>query len=316
MKIIKKILQIIAWVILSLIILFNVYSFASVKIFNHSLVTINGYSFLEVVSGSMEPNISVGDIIIINTKEKNYKEKDVITFKDINGSYVTHRIIEINDKGIVTKGDANDTNDKGLLAPDDIVGVYVKKINSLGLIIASLKNPITLVTILIIGIIVCVLKNTDKDGNPLDVTEEYKEFLLYREEKKKNKFNEVKKVSTEEEKTSTTQLTKVTNKANDTKKASSTKEKPSATKSTKATNNATETKKASSTKEKPSTTKSTRTTNKANENKKATPTKEKSKTTKSTKATNKANETKKVSTAEEKTSTTKASKTTNKNSRK
>lgn len=229
MKIFARIIKIMIWIIVCLIILFNIYSFVSVKIFKNSLVTINGYSFLEVVSGSMEPNIKVGDIIIINTKEKNYKEKDVITFKDINGSFVTHRIIEIDDKGIVTKGDANDTNDKGLLTYDDIVGVYVKKISSLGLIISSLKNPITLITILIIGIIVCILKNTDKEGNPLDVTEEYKEFLLYKEQKKKNNNIEDKKSNLSKD---ISTKTKKTNESNTSTKTQKTNVKEKTTKTT------------------------------------------------------------------------------------
>ena len=40
-----------------------------------------------------------------------------------------------------------------------------------------------LILILIIGIIICILASTDKNGIPKDITEEEKIFLEYREKK-------------------------------------------------------------------------------------------------------------------------------------
>ena len=184
MKVIKKSLSIIIWALLGLIIIYNIYNYASIKIFNKDITTINGYASLKVVSGSMEPTISVGDMIIINTKVDEYKKEDIITFKDAKGSYVTHRIIEIIDEGYVTKGDNNDSIDQGYITDKDIIGKYVTRIRFIGVILESFQNPITMILILTMGIIICFLISTDKNGIPKDITEEDKEFIKFLEAKK------------------------------------------------------------------------------------------------------------------------------------
>ena len=199
MAMLKRILKIIFISLLSLIIAFNIYGFISIKILKNELVTLFGYSYLEVISGSMEPTISIGDIIIIDTKDNDYKVNDIVTFKDVNGSFVTHKIVDKTDKGFITKGDANNTIDQDYIASKDIIGTYRFKFSHFGVIIASFKNPITLLAILIIGIIVCILKNTDKDGMPLDISEDFKEFLDYKEKQK----NEVKEAKPTTKKTTT-----------------------------------------------------------------------------------------------------------------
>src|SRR5688572_3055096 len=64
-------------------------------------------SFL-VQSGSMEPSIMTGDIIVIKEQQE-YMKSDSITFKTEDGRVVTHRIVEVieenGEKTFVTKGD-------------------------------------------------------------------------------------------------------------------------------------------------------------------------------------------------------------------
>lgn len=191
MKIVKKVLLIIITILLVLLIAFNAYNFFSLKVLKHKLTTVGGYSILEVVSGSMEPTIHVGDMIIVNTKASNYEESDIVTFLDVNGSFVTHRIISINEEEMITKGDFNNTEDEPTKV-DKIVGKYVSRIPGAGKIISSFKSPFTLVMILIIGLLFCYLISTDKNGNPI-FTDEEKEFLEYQKEKNKPKENKKKK---------------------------------------------------------------------------------------------------------------------------
>ena len=98
----------------------------------------------------MEPTFNVGDLIVIDLKKRNYKENDIVTFRDENASYVTHRIEKITDKGMITKGDANSSIDEGYIKKHDIVGVYVTKISKMGYMIKSIKNPVTLIFVFII----------------------------------------------------------------------------------------------------------------------------------------------------------------------
>lgn len=189
MKRVKKILFVSFSILLGLILIFSIYNFISLKVLHKDLATINGYALLEVVSGSMEPTIYKGDMIIINTKEKDYKENDIITFRGKEGEFITHRIMSINNETMITKGDNNNTEDDPANI-SNIVGKYVTKINGAGKIISSFKSPFTMVMIFVIGLLACILLSTDSDGKPIleKDEQEFQEFL-----KNKNGTKEVKK---------------------------------------------------------------------------------------------------------------------------
>lgn len=196
MKLVKRIIFITVTIILGLLFAYNVYNFVCIKILKQDVATIKGYALLEVVSGSMEPEIHLGDMIIINTNAQNYRRGDVITYRDNSGALVTHRIISIDEKQVITKGDSNNTEDNPI-TKDQIIGKALYKIYHAGIIISSFKSPVTLVMILIIGILVCIFLSLDKDGNPIldDEEKEFFEFLemKYKSENKKGKNTSNKK---------------------------------------------------------------------------------------------------------------------------
>lgn len=186
--IVGKIIKSLIWILLSLIVLFNIYNFINLNILKKDLSTIGGYTYLEVVSGSMEPTIKIGDLILINTNIDNYDYHvdDIITFRDEAGSLVTHRIIKVEENTVVTQGDANNATDGDILKKD-IVGIYVKKFVAIGSLLNSLKNPVILVIILTIGILICFIISTDKSGEVVDVSDLEKEFIEYKKEQKKKR---------------------------------------------------------------------------------------------------------------------------------
>lgn len=248
MKIIKRIIKVLITIILLIILSFNLFNLVSIKILGNELPKINGYAYLEVISGSMEPKIKKGDIIIIDTKVKKYKAKDIITFKDVNGSFVTHRIIEINDDKLITKGDANNTIDDAI-NKKDIVGRYVYQINGAGALIKSLRSPFILVMILVIGILLCVLVSTDSKGNAILTEEEkeYMDFLESKNKKKKEKTETSKQSSTNKKKNKESKInkddkkeiktdSKKTNEKKSTGKKTSNKQKNSTTTNKKTSN--------------------------------------------------------------------------------
>ena len=123
MKTFKRVLVGIISTLLGLILIFNIYNVICLKILHKDLATINGYGILEVVSGSMEPTINIGDLIVINTKAKDFEKNDIITFYDVNGSFVTHRLVKIKDDKMITKGDNNNVEDEGEVTISDVVGI-------------------------------------------------------------------------------------------------------------------------------------------------------------------------------------------------
>ena len=94
--------------------------------------TIGGVCPLIVLTDSMLPEISSGDLIICKEIDaKDVKVNDVISFFDPAGngsSVVTHRVIEIVEEDGVTKwrtrGDNNNTEDKVLVPFENLVGIW------------------------------------------------------------------------------------------------------------------------------------------------------------------------------------------------
>lgn len=116
-----------------------------------------------IVSGSMEPQISVNDVVLIKEVEENEINKgDIISFT-INGETITHRIVNIESKTdgklvYTTKGDANNTEDQEQISFDNIEGKYIGKIPKIGKIILALKSKTTLGIVLIILAILYILE--------------------------------------------------------------------------------------------------------------------------------------------------------------
>lgn len=102
--------------------------------------TLGGYCPLIVLTGSMEPEISSGDMIICHTIEPSeVKTGDVISFFDPEGnglSVVTHRVVEVvQENGSLsfrTKGDANNVEDKTPVPAENLVGIYQTRIRGAG----------------------------------------------------------------------------------------------------------------------------------------------------------------------------------------
>lgn len=135
MKFIKKIADIITNILLVVIIVaifFALYGFYQLKVQNKTYINYFGYTFFEVISGSMAPTIDTYDLVVIKLDEV-YKKDDIITFYKDN-SFITHRIIEYkDDEHILTKGDANNTTDKEI-SKNIIIGKVIFTFKHFGII--------------------------------------------------------------------------------------------------------------------------------------------------------------------------------------
>lgn len=150
----KKVLYVLTIVVLSIIIIFNLCSILDIGFFN--------YRIFKVVTGSMEPNIKVGETILIKNENK-YKKGDIITYKYKN-TYVTHRVVKIDKDSIITKGDANNTVDEAI-KKSDVIGKMVTKLRVLSFINYLIGLPYVWILVLIIGIIKIILLPTYKRKN-------------------------------------------------------------------------------------------------------------------------------------------------------
>lgn len=112
-----------------------------------------GFRSYTVLSGSMEPNINAGDLVIIKHKDKsNISIDDVVTFKEDN-KIITHRIIKDSVEGYTTKGDNNNVADSTLLHSENILGEVILTLPKIGYILAFLSKPwIITVELLLLGL--------------------------------------------------------------------------------------------------------------------------------------------------------------------
>lgn len=101
-----------------------------------------------VLSGSMEPAISTGDVIVVDGVEPGAVETgDVITFRR-QGERVptTHRVIEVvgsdDGRAFVTKGDANEERDPQPVPAESVVGRVAITIPLIGYVIQFADTPL------------------------------------------------------------------------------------------------------------------------------------------------------------------------------
>lgn len=156
-NIIFKILERTLFVVL-LIIILNILVNKSDKLFD-----IVGFRTYTVLSGSMEPEFYPGDLLLIKNKNKtDINLNDIITFKDKDGTIVTHRIIAFDEKGFVTKGDNNNVEDLGIVKNTDIIGKLQCNIPNLGYVVNFFASPMFLSFSLISLAIVVILTEFNK----------------------------------------------------------------------------------------------------------------------------------------------------------
>ena len=154
MKIIKKIIDILTTLIICVGGLFLI-------------LYIFGIVPYVVLSGSMEPTMETGSLCFINknTNIEKIKADDVIAFKMKDGTLVTHRAIEINDSGIVTKGDNNKVADSNVVTKENFVGKNLFWIPKVGYVVKAFqttKGKIITVTLIILLLVFGFLFGEDK----------------------------------------------------------------------------------------------------------------------------------------------------------
>jgi signal peptidase I len=111
--------------------------------------------FMVVQSGSMEPAIKMGGIVMVKPVE-DYKIGDVVSFGEITRtkSPTTHRIYDIKvvegEVSYITKGDANNTPDMREIPKREIIGKVLFFVPYLGFAVEFAKKPIGFALIILI----------------------------------------------------------------------------------------------------------------------------------------------------------------------
>lgn len=193
--------------ILVIILIINLSVIIKTNVSPNKVPDIFGYKPFIVLSGSMEDQINVGDLVIVKEVDANIlKEKDIIAFRTADGFVTTHRIINVikkeNDVCFETKGDNNNTKDDVVVCSSNIEGKYHSKIAKLGNIILFIQEPLGFIIMMLVIFIICILihmfanRKTTKQIE-FESEEEMKEFEEFKKEKERKTNQEIKNKATD-----------------------------------------------------------------------------------------------------------------------
>ena len=176
------VLRILVLLLISIIVGFGVYSWNAKSLTGNALPMPLGFGVAVVLSGSMEPSLSVDDVIIVRPTG-DYEVGDVVVFQ--NGRSLTvHEIISIDGELVTTKGSANNTPDEPIQY-DYIKGEVVAVIPAVGVIVSIAKSPLVTVLLLAVAVLLLILsyrKEREEDDKELDSIKE--EIRKLKEQKK------------------------------------------------------------------------------------------------------------------------------------
>ena len=148
----KRIWNIVSTALVALIVLCAVFLVGS---------RIMGYQVYTVISGSMEPKYSVGDLLYVKkTDVSKIKVGDPITFI-LNEDLVvaTHRVVRVDaeNQRFYTKGDANEIEDSEPVHFNNVIGVPRFAIPKLGYVSDFVQNPPGMYITIGVGIVLILL---------------------------------------------------------------------------------------------------------------------------------------------------------------
>ena len=153
-------------IIVVLITMIGLYYMAQIKILKKDYSDMFGYTFFEVATGSMADTINIGDVVVVKVNDE-VKENDIIVYKEEN-SFITHRIIKIDGQNLITRGDANNSEDKPIKS-SQILGKVIYTIPKIGIWRKILASPeilgMIIVVIILLGIIFMYTSKSEDEND-------------------------------------------------------------------------------------------------------------------------------------------------------
>ena len=142
----KKVIKFINTIILILLIFILIVVSYSKFVKQEELITLFGKGFLVVITDSMKPSIKSEELIVISEKD-DYKNGDIVTYKDKTGMIVTHRIVSSSDKNFIAKGDNNNIADD-MCSKNNIYGKVVFHSKILGMFVLYYLKPCVIIYVI------------------------------------------------------------------------------------------------------------------------------------------------------------------------
>ena len=175
-------------------------------------VNIGGISFFRVVTGSMEPTIKEGALIVNKAVDiEDVEVGDIICFRSQDsymlGQSITHRVIEIKEgkdgtRYLETRGDANTASDGHYVTSSNLIGeviFYTKEGNVLADILSFITSKMGFMACIVFPVLLIAgfimrdsVKNIHKELELLEQEQKKEEYDAMVERLKKEILEEVK----------------------------------------------------------------------------------------------------------------------------
>lgn len=140
----------------------NAVMFFQFKVLDYPVPKVFGYSFINILSGSMEPTISAGDLVICKEQDS-YNVNDPVLFEE-QGFLVLHRIVDIDEDGdFITKGDANNVNDKAEIQPENVYGKMTGVLHGWGSTLSYLSSRMGAFWTILVSLFIYLALDAGKD---------------------------------------------------------------------------------------------------------------------------------------------------------
>lgn len=171
---IKSFVRMILLIVISLIIGIRLYGWNAHNLAGNAMPMPFGVGMSVVLSGSMEPTLSVNDLVIVREAD-GYEIGDIVVYQD-GSSLVIHKIISIDGDEVVTKGDANNVADKPITL-SVIKGKAVTHIPFVGALIRFLKTQVGFILIIAAAVVLFELPHLRERKKAADEQEKIKEEI-------------------------------------------------------------------------------------------------------------------------------------------
>ena len=184
MKQLKTALRILMLLILGVFLGIRFYAWNAQHLTGNAAPMPFGVGASVVLSGSMEPALSVGDLLIF-TEEERYEVGDVVVYQS-GRTPVVHRIIALDAETVTTRGDANNTADEPF-GVQLIKGKVVTVVPIVGHLIWALKTPLGTASLVIAALLLMELsyrsERKEKVAQQEKLKAEIRQLMLELEEK-------------------------------------------------------------------------------------------------------------------------------------
>ena len=157
--------------LLAIIIGGNIFALNASRLAGNQVPMPFGYGASVVLSGSMEPTLSIGDLLILQEADA-YYEGDIVVYQS-GKMAVVHRIVSIGPEAAITRGDANNANDEPIPLTA-IKGKVIRSVPKVGHLVWAIKSPLGLIVTVALAVLLVEFSYRDEKKTKNDEQEQLK----------------------------------------------------------------------------------------------------------------------------------------------